>query len=117
MDTTPSELQAPPIYTDDPQPWRKLAAAIVEQAVRDYRAVVAHGGLETMRKLAAQRRGQPAKGAPKCRAGRLDDAISAVSFIEGKACEELCGFVGVEVAGVRNQLRREAAEHLSAAGA
>lgn len=103
-----SELQAPPDYTTDPLPWRNLAAAIVEQGVWDYRAVAARGGMEAMRAAALGRSKQPYGQRNAGRVSRIEDAMSAVTFIEGTACEALCEFVGVEVAGVRDQLCKEA---------
>ena len=77
---------------EDYKPWRKLAAAIIEQAVWDYRRVMARAGPVPV---------------DKRRRGGVSDTTSAVAFFKTRAYENLCLFVGVDAQGIRDKLARE----------
>lgn len=99
MDEAVEAMMARP-YVDDPECWKKLAAAIIEQAAWDYRWVREAGGLGTLR---ARLKPHRANG----RASKLIDAESAVRFFKTKAFEQLCLFVGVGAEGIRDRLQQE----------
>jgi hypothetical protein len=89
-------------YTDELVPWKRLAAAIIEQAVWDRRAVVARGGLAAVRRVAEQHRLTD-------RLGTYHDCESAYHYFESKGFEGLCRFLGLEPEGIREQMEREEA--------
>lgn len=102
---TPSDDQPPAelVPVDEPSAWRRLAAAVIEQAVWDYRSVVEQGGLTKMRQM-QELLGMPR---PSGRAANVVDAADAVHFFGTQAFENLCLFVRVDAESIREKLASE----------
>jgi hypothetical protein len=82
-------------WTDDERPYRRLTAAVLEQAVFDWRWIQARGGVKRLqeRKVTLWQR-NIAQSATKEKVS-LDDALSCVKFFQGKRFVSMCEVLGI----------------------
>jgi hypothetical protein len=83
-------------WTEDERPWKRLTAAVLEQAVFDWRWIQARGGVQRLqeRKAILWRR-NIAISATKEKVS-LDDALSCVKFFNGRRFVSMCEVLGID---------------------
>jgi hypothetical protein len=92
-------------YTDEVRPWKELAAGIIIEAAKDYRAVQKLGGIE---KLKAMHR--KASKTEREKLMPMDDAKSAVYFFDRPFYQQLCGILKVNPEAIWDRINRDASK-------